>query len=183
MNRTSDWIVPLVSDTESKPIPPVRQTVASAEAGDGLNCAWLSRRDAPAGLSRPNGAKARATLGKLHETLSELERWIVDNLKTDLRVEALAERVHMSPRNFARVYTRKRGRTPAKAVEAIRIDEARRRLEETDDRIASIAEECGFSSEEQMRSAFSRVLKIPPRDYRKQFCAPSNAGVGRGDSE
>jgi transcriptional regulator GlxA family with amidase domain len=54
-------------------------------------------------------------------------------------------------------------------VEAIRVDAARRRLEETDDRIESIAEGCGFSSEEQMRCAFLRILRIPPRDYRKRF--------------
>ncbi len=103
------------------------------------------------------------------ESFSELERWIVEHLKSDLSVDALANRVHMSPRNFARVYSAKRGRTPAKTVEAIRVDAARRRLEETDDRIESIAEGCGFSSEEQMRCAFLRILSIPPRDYRKRF--------------
>jgi transcriptional regulator GlxA family with amidase domain len=55
-----------------------------------------------------------------------LERWIAEHLKGDLRVEALAQRVHMSPRHFARLYTRTRGRTPAKAAEAIRLDAARR---------------------------------------------------------
>lgn len=105
------------------------------------------------------------------ETFSELERWIAEHLKTDLRVEALAERVHMSPRNFARAYAQKRGRTPAKAVEAMRLDAARRRLEETDDRIASIAEDCGFSNDEQMRCAFVRILKIPPREYRNRFAS------------
>jgi transcriptional regulator GlxA family with amidase domain len=103
------------------------------------------------------------------ESFSELERWIVEHLKSDLSVNALANRAHMSPRNFARVYAAKRGRTPAKAVEAIRVEAARRRLEETDDRIESIAEGCGFSSEEQMRCAFLRILRIPPRDYRKRF--------------
>ena len=103
------------------------------------------------------------------KSFSNLEQWIVENLKKDLRVETLAERVHMSPRNFARVYAEKRGRTPAKAVEAIRIDAARRRLEQTDDQITVIAEECGFSSEEQMRLAFIRNLKVPPREYRKRF--------------
>jgi transcriptional regulator GlxA family with amidase domain len=103
------------------------------------------------------------------ETFSELERWIAEHLKKDLRVEALAERVHMSPRNFARVYAEKRGRTPAKAVEAIRVDAARRRLEETGEQIAAIAGDCGFTNEEQMRCAFVRVLKIPPREYRKRF--------------
>jgi transcriptional regulator GlxA family with amidase domain len=103
------------------------------------------------------------------EAFAELERWIAEHLKADLRVEALAERVHMSPRNFARVYAVERGRTPAKAVEAIRVDAARRQLEETDEQIAAIAEDCGFGTEEQMRCAFLRNLQIPPREYRKRF--------------
>ena len=59
----------------------------------------------------------------------------------------------------------------AKTVEAIRIDAARRRLEETTDSIETIAQSCGFSDEEQMRSAFARVLRIPPRKYRKHFAS------------
>lgn len=100
-----------------------------------------------------------------------LEQWIAEHLRTDLGVEALAQRVHMSPRNFARVYAQTRGRTPAKTVEAIRIDVARRRLEETTDRIETIAEHSGFTGEEQMRTAFTRTLGIPPREYRKRFAS------------
>jgi transcriptional regulator GlxA family with amidase domain len=107
------------------------------------------------------------------ETFGELERWIAEHLRGDLRIETLAERVHMSPRNFARMYTEKRGRTPAKAVEAIRLDAARRRLEQTEERIESVAQRCGFSGEEQMRTVFIRHLGIPPRDYRKRF-APAH---------
>lgn len=55
------------------------------------------------------------------DIFSELERWIAEHLKEDLPVEALAERVNMSPRNFARVYGEARGRTPGKAVEAIEL--------------------------------------------------------------
>lgn len=102
---------------------------------------------------------------------SELERWIAEHLKADLRVATLAEKVHMSPRNFARVYAKTRGRSPASAVEAIRIDAARRRLEETTDRIEAVAEKSGFSGEEQMRAAFIRTLGIPPRDFRKRFAS------------
>jgi transcriptional regulator GlxA family with amidase domain len=102
---------------------------------------------------------------------AELEKWIVEHPNGDLSVRALAQRVHMSPRNFARVYSQTRGRTPAKAVEAIRIDVARRRLEETTDRVETIAEHTGFSGEEQMRGAFIRSLGIPPREYRKRFAS------------
>lgn len=109
--------------------------------------------------------------GSEADAFSNLEQWIAENLNGNLRVEALAERVHMSPRNFARVYTKTRGRAPAKAVEAIRVDAARRRLEETTDRIDVVADKCGFSGEEQMRLAFIRTLGIPPRDYRRRFAS------------
>jgi transcriptional regulator GlxA family with amidase domain len=83
-----------------------------------------------------------------------LDRWIAKHLKGDLRVGALAEQVHMSPRNFARAYAEKLGRTPTKAVEAVRVEAARRRHEETEDRIESVASDSGFSDEEQLRCSF-----------------------------
>ena len=109
------------------------------------------------------------------DAFADLDRWIAENLQADLTVETLAERAHMSPRNFARLYGRKRGRTPAKAVDAIRLDAARRRLEQTEDRIDAIAAACGYSGEEQMRAAFVRSLQIPPRDYRKRFATSKRA--------
>ncbi len=105
------------------------------------------------------------------DPFGELERWISENLTKDLRVERLAERVGMSARNFARRYVEQRNRTPARAVEAIRIDAARRALEETADRIDVIARRCGFSDEEQMRNTFVRHLGIPPRTYRQRFAS------------
>lgn len=109
------------------------------------------------------------------DVFAQLDRWIAQNLTADLRVEALAERVRMSPRNFARAYVRRRGRTPAKTVNAIQLDAARRRLEEGDDRIEAIAEACGYSGEEQMRAAFVRELQIPPKEYRKRFATSQPA--------
>jgi transcriptional regulator GlxA family with amidase domain len=120
------------------------------------------------GRSRYNAPLAAQVQPK-SEAFDQLDRWIEEHLKGDLRVEALAERVHMSPRNFARAYARKRGSTPAKAVEVIRVEAARRRLEETEDRIGCVADDSGFSSEEHMRCSFVRILGIPPREYRKRI--------------
>lgn len=97
-----------------------------------------------------------------------LERWIAENLSDDLSIEALAEWVHMIPRNFDRMYVKRRGRTPAKAVEAIRLDAARRSLEEVDESIETIAEKtCGYSGEEQMRAALGcvRSSTLPRCDH------------------
>jgi transcriptional regulator GlxA family with amidase domain len=116
-------------------------------------------------------ALLEAQVESASDTFAELERWIVENLTADLRVERLAERVGMSPRNFARRYTETRKRTPARTVEAIRVDAARRALEETSDRIDEIARRCGFSDEEHMRGAFVRHVGLAPRAYRDRFAA------------
>ncbi|WP_127088245.1 GlxA family transcriptional regulator [Aquabacter cavernae] len=105
-----------------------------------------------------------------------LHRWISDHLMEDLRVEVLAERASMSPRTFARLYAARTGRTPAKVVEELRLDAARRALEETRQSIKEIATRCGFVDEERMRRAFRRQLGVSPQDYRDKFGA---AEVGR----
>ena len=101
----------------------------------------------------------------------DLHRWITDNLQRDLRVEALAERMNMSARNFSRIYSKQMGLTPAKAVEAIRTEAARDLLEATDLSVKQVAAQCGFNDEERMRRAFLRLLSVSPSDYRQGFQA------------
>lgn len=128
---------------------------------------YLRRMGGQSQYSAPLAAQVESA----SDEFAELERWIVENLTADLRVERLAERVGMSPRNFARRYTESRKRTPARAVEALRIDAARRALAETDGRMGEIARSCGFTDEEHMRGAFVRHIGIAPRDYRDRFPA------------
>ena len=99
----------------------------------------------------------------------DLHQWIADHLKQDLRVEALAERMNMSARNFSRLYSSQMGLTPAKAVEAIRTEAARDLLETTDLGVKQVAAACGFYDEERMRRAFMRLLSVSPSDYRQGF--------------
>jgi transcriptional regulator GlxA family with amidase domain len=101
--------------------------------------------------------------------LKDLPEWIVDHLDEDLTIECLAERVAMSPRNFARVFLREMGVTPAKFVERARVERARRSLEETRRSMDEVAGECGFGSAERMRRTFRRHLRVVPHDYRKRF--------------
>ena len=75
----------------------------------------------------------------------------------------------MSPRNFARVFRREVGMTPARFVESTRIEVARRRLEESRDGVDRVATLCGFGTSESMRRVFLRALGIPPSAYRARF--------------
>ena len=126
---------------------------------------YLRRTGGQSQYSALLAAQAEST----SDAFGELERWIAEHLTADLRNERLAERAGMSPRNFARRYRETRRRSPARAVESIRVDAARRALEETDDRIEDIARRCGFNSEEHLRAAFARHVGIAPRAYRDRF--------------
>ena len=99
----------------------------------------------------------------------QLHEWIADNLQSDLRIEELAAQCNMSSRNFSRLYSSQMKITPAKAVEAIRIEVARELLETTDLGVKDIASRCGFNDDERMRRAFVRTLKTSPTDYRLHF--------------
>ncbi len=101
--------------------------------------------------------------------LRELQAWILNNLSEPLSVEQLAERVGMSPRNFARIFAEQTGVTPARFVTQVRVETARRRLEESSQSVELVAEECGFGSAESMRGAFQRLLRVSPQEYRKRF--------------
>ncbi|HEY1458271.1 MAG TPA: helix-turn-helix domain-containing protein, partial [Solirubrobacteraceae bacterium] len=83
--------------------------------------------------------------------------------------EALAARAHMSPRHFARAFRGEVGLTPARYVERVRLEAARRRLEETAEPVAVIASACGFGTAETMRRAFLRGLEVGPAEYRRRF--------------
>jgi transcriptional regulator GlxA family with amidase domain len=104
-----------------------------------------------------------------HEPVRDLQTWIADNLGADLTVDALAQRANMSPRNFARVFRREVGMTPAAYVEALRVERAQRELETTKAALDTIARRCGFGSTDTMRRAFRRKVGISPIDYRARF--------------
>jgi transcriptional regulator GlxA family with amidase domain len=101
--------------------------------------------------------------------IEETRSWILDNLEQDLPVEKLAAKAGMSPRHFARVFLKDTGTTPAHFVERLRVETARRRLEESRDKLEKVANDCGFGSIQTLRRSFLRVLRVPPNEYRHRF--------------
>ena len=132
-------------------------------------------------LRRPgNQSQFSATLAAqepAREPLRELRHHILEHLAEDLTVQALAERAHMSPRHFARSFRAETGVTPARYVESVRLEAARRALEDGDAPVAEVARRCGFGTAETMRRSFLRSLAVSPAEYRRRF-HPERAGVG-----
>jgi transcriptional regulator GlxA family with amidase domain len=147
--------------------------LALVEEDQGHDVALAVARELVMFVKRPGGQSqfsvplmAQATE---HEPIRELQAWINEHLAADLSVVTLARRAAMSPRNFARVFTREVGVTPARFVERARVEAARRRLEESSLGVDAVASECGFGSAEIMRRTFLRTLRVNPADYRHRF--------------
>jgi transcriptional regulator GlxA family with amidase domain len=93
--------------------------------------------------------------------------WAREHLDAPLTVEDLAEQAGMSSRHFARAFIAETGTTPSKAVERLRIEVARQRVQSSGEAIERVAELTGFRDPERMRRAFIRAFGQPPQSLRR----------------
>ncbi|WP_030775660.1 GlxA family transcriptional regulator [Streptomyces sp. NRRL S-920] len=101
--------------------------------------------------------------------IDELRLWIAGHLGDDLSAAALAARMCLSERHFARVFKQETGTSAADYVEAARVEAARRLLESTDRSLEQVAAAAGLGSVETLHRAFRRQLAITPAAYRRRF--------------
>lgn len=123
-------------------------------------------------LKRPGGQaqfSAALALQTEDDRFGALHDWISRHLNDDLSLSVLANQAGMSERSFSRRYSEATGQTPARAIEQLRVEAARRLLSESRTPIKRIAQRCGFGSEETMRRSFLRLLAVNPQDYRSRF--------------
>jgi transcriptional regulator GlxA family with amidase domain len=93
--------------------------------------------------------------------------WARENLDAPLTVEHLAERAGMSSRHFTRAFIAETGTTPFKAVERLRVEVARQRVQSSGEPIERVAQAAGFRDPERMRRAFIRAFGQPPQSLRR----------------
>jgi transcriptional regulator GlxA family with amidase domain len=101
--------------------------------------------------------------------LRDVQQWIAEHPADDLAVEALARRASLSPRHFARAFTAEVGLTPGRYVDRVRLEAARRQLEDTSAGVEQTARACGYGTAEAMRRAFIEALGVSPAEYRRRF--------------
>jgi transcriptional regulator GlxA family with amidase domain len=119
---------------------------------------------------RPGGQSQFSELldfGRPEMRFAPLLSWARERLGQPLAVERLAEQAAMSPRHFARAFAAETGITPAKAIERLRVETARARVEAGSESIDMIAVKVGFGDPERMRRAFLRAFGQPPQALRR----------------
>jgi transcriptional regulator GlxA family with amidase domain len=122
-------------------------------------------------MRRPGGqAQHSAPLAlQSADAFGPLIEWLLANLHKPLTVEHLADRSGMAPRSFHRHFLARTRLTPAKAIERLRLDQARTLIETTNLSLIAIAARVGFGSEERLRRSFHRTLGVAPNQYRERF--------------
>ena len=101
--------------------------------------------------------------------VAQAQQYVLAHLGEALDVDTLAQLVAMSPRNFARIFVRELGVTPARFIESARLDSARVLLAASDAPLKTIAWRCGFGTADQLRAVFLRRLGVSARQYRQHF--------------
>jgi transcriptional regulator GlxA family with amidase domain len=101
--------------------------------------------------------------------LRELQVWTLENLREDLSVEKLAERIGMSPRHFTRVCLRETKMNPGQFVDRMRVEAAQQMIDSSAMGLKEIADACGFGSADAMRRTFLRVLGVTAGEYADRF--------------
>ncbi|MFI5684128.1 GlxA family transcriptional regulator [Streptomyces sp. NPDC051636] len=147
--------------------------LALVEEDLGRETALVVARHLVVFLRRPgNQAQFSAQLAAQtaqREPLREVQRWITEHPADDLTVESLAARARLSPRHFARAFRHETGATPGRYVDRVRLEHARRLLEDTGDGVKEISRASGYGTPEAMRRAFVRALGVSPAEYRRRF--------------
>lgn len=124
-------------------------------------------------LRRPGGQRQfsvqLAAQVAARDPLREVQRYAAEHPGADLSVPALARRANLSPRQFSRAFAAEVGTPPGRYVDQVRLESARRLLEERRCGVEEIARACGYGTTEAMRRAFIRELGVSPAGYRERF--------------
>jgi len=93
--------------------------------------------------------------------------WAREHLDAPLTVEDLAEQAGMSSRHFTRAFVAETRSTPSKAIERLRIEVARQRVQSSGEAIERVAQLTGFRDPNRMRRAFIRAFGQTPQSLRR----------------
>jgi len=110
-----------------------------------------------------------------NDRFADLIAWITNNPNENMSVDSLARRASLSPRQFYRRFKEQFGSSPARFVETLRLNEARRRLTFAEASVKSVARSVGFDGADSFRRAFVRWFRIAPGTFRRNFSMPNEA--------
>ena len=97
------------------------------------------------------------------------QSWIAENCAEPHPVQAMAARSGLNERTFARRFRAATGFAPLDYVHTVRVEEAKQRLETSDERVDDIALAVGYEDLASFRRIFKRKAGLAPQSHRRKF--------------
>lgn len=108
------------------------------------------------------------------------QEWLATNFSVGSPVEEVIRHCGVAERTFKRRFTKATGFAPIEYVQRLRVEDAKRRLERTDDPVDEIGWRVGYEDPAFFRRLFKRTTGLSPAQYRRRFQIPQYAsGLGR----
>ena len=144
----------------------------------------MQGRPAPASPVRvpPAGVIVRKSSDLLavgHPGIARSVRFLLDNFREPIRVRDLAGVASMSTRAFHSAFVDCVGRRPGAEIQRARVEQARRLLRESGEKLSVIASACGYRNSNSLSVAFKKGTGLSPHAYRKIWLARQSTGRRR----
>lgn len=112
--------------------------------------------------------------------IRDAQAWLAKHFSVADPVEEMIRRSGLAERTFNRRFSAATGHAPLAYVQQLRIADAKRRLERTDDSVEEIGWRVGYEDPAFFRRLFKRLTGVTPGHYRRQFQIPAFAGSNDG---
>ena len=103
------------------------------------------------------------------DPIKKAQDYIEANYRKTIAMEKLAGNYHMSVRNFIRRFRQATGNTPLEYLQRVRIEAAKKLLENTREAIEHIALQCGYEDISFFRKIFRRQVDMSPKEYQLKY--------------
>jgi len=103
------------------------------------------------------------------EIVTRAQTYIEENLSEKISFEELSEKLATSRRNFDRRFIKATGNTPVEYLQRVRVEVAKRTLEEGRKSIFDIMKEVGYSDDKAFRDVFKKITGVSPYEYREKY--------------
>ena len=113
--------------------------------------------------------------GHAERAVENATTWYADNVRANPSITEVAREVHVSPSTLRRLFRRVLREQPARVFGRIQVEKGMRLMTETELKLDSIAEECGFTSTSDFCRAFKAHTKVTPKVWRQTILAPPRA--------
>jgi len=112
--------------------------------------------------------REKLRLAQSHELMGALQL-VANRFDEPVDIEQMATAAHLSPKHFAKKFTKALGLSPLDYLRKFRLNQARNYLATTDKTAGKIALDCGFEDGAYFSRLFKREFGQTPGDFRRQI--------------